>query len=136
MTDEEDETVTFPLLTPQLRVDTEIPDAEITAKIGNTELTADDWAAGAVTITITPASVPVSGLNCYALFGEGHASETAIPTQADGKTYSVTVRESGVYSYRLISGAGNYADFSVRVNIDNTSIHFVDFEEDGVAPEL
>ena len=136
VTDEEDETVTFPLLTPQLRVDTEIPTADVTAKIGNTELTADDWAAGAVTITITPASVPVSGLNCYALFGEGHASETAIPTQADGKTYSVTVRESGVYSYRLISGAGNYADFSVRVNIDNTSIHFVDFEEDGVAPEL
>ncbi len=129
VTDEEDETITFPLVTGILKVDTEIPTASVTATIGETELSETDWAAGPVTITIVPASIPVSGLKCYPLFGEGHVSETAVEMQ-DG-SYSVIAGESGVYSYRLVSGAGNYADFSVRLNIDSSQITFKDFEEDG-----
>ena len=127
--DEEDETVTFPLVTGILKVDTEIPEADISLSLGDVALNEGDWAAGPVTITITPENVPVSGLSCYPIFGEGHTSEEPV-NDADGK-YSVVVRVTGEYRYRLISGAGNYKDFTVTVNIDSSDIEFSDIDDAG-----
>ncbi len=112
------------LRTTQLKLDLSDPSADIVSTINGTDtiLTASDWSAGEVLITITPKAL-ISGVNCYPIIG-GIASLTPM-TMTDG-SFSRIVSESGVYSFLLMSGAGRQTTVSCTVNIDVSAIVFED----------
>ena len=111
--------------TTQLKLDLTTPTAEVKKHVDGTtiELVGDDaWSAGEVQITITPETL-ISGIYCYPLI-EGLPSSVEMPMQ--NGAFSKTVSESGLYSFRLVSGAGLYQDFHCQVNIDTREITFDD----------
>ncbi len=111
---------TIPLRTGALKLDTTVPSATVRATINGSdiELGATDWSAGEVLITITP-DIPVSGINCYPMIG-GNPSVT--PMTMNGGSFTTIVDASGVYAFRLTSGAGVSKDYSVTVNIDSNPL--------------
>lgn len=122
---------TIPLRTGLLKLDATIPSATVVATINGSDIVLgeSDWSAGEVLITITP-EIPVSGVNCYPMIGE---NPSLTPMTMNGGAFTTIVGTTGVYSFRLTSGAGVSRDYSVSVNIDTTPIEgygFSAFTED------
>lgn len=118
----------FPLRTGILYLDLDMPVYTVVRTVGNSsiQLGDDDWSAEEVRIIITP-EIPISGINCYKMRGNNPSTETLQMT-ADGN-YVFTASESGNYGFRLMSGAGNYADVWVKVNIDSAAITYIEPNE-------
>ena len=108
------------LRTTQLKLDLTNPSAEVVSTINGTDIVIaeSEWSAGEVLITITPQAL-ISGVNCYPMIGE-NPSLTPM-TMANG-AFTKIVAESGVYSFRLVSGAGRQTTISCTVNIDVSAI--------------
>lgn len=112
------------LRTTQLKLDLTTPSADVVSTINGTDivLTESDWSAGEVLITITPQAL-ISGVNCYPMIGE---NPSLTPMTMSNGSFSKIVAESGVYSFRLVSGAGRQTTVSCTVNIDVSAITFDD----------
>ena len=110
------------LRTTQLKLDLTTPSAEVVATINGTSITLDenDWAKGEVLITINP-EILISGVKCYPMIGD---TPSLTPMDMVGGAFTKIVAESGVYSFRLVSGAGRQTTISCTVNIDVEPIEF------------
>lgn len=117
------------LATGLLRLHLDDPQGVINASISGSTitLTEDDWSASEVSLSIVPEE-SLSGVYCYPMLAEGVPS--LIGLELINGAFSTVVSASGVYSFRLESGAGRYTDLSFRVNIDSSSIKL-----DGVSAE-
>ncbi len=111
------------LSTGLLKLDLNDPQGVISAVInGSTiSLTEDDWSRAEVSLYITPdLDASISGVYCYPIISGGLPSLTGL--ELVNGVFSTVVSESGVYSFRLESGAGRYTDLSFKVNIDTSDI--------------
>lgn len=111
------------LSTGLLKLDLNDPKGVISAVInGSTiSLTEEDWSRSEVSLYITPdLDASISGVYCYPIISGGLPSLTGL--ELVNGVFSTVVSESGVYSFRLESGAGRYADLSFKVNIDTSDI--------------
>lgn len=116
-----------PLSTGLLKLDLQDPQGVISAVInGSTiSLTEDDWSKSEVSLYITPdLDASISGIYCYPITSGGLPSLTGL--ELVNGVFSTVVAESGVYSFRLESGAGRHTDLSFRVNIDDAQIVLTD----------
>lgn len=111
------------LSTGLLKLDLNDPQGVISAGInGSTiSLTENDWSRAEVSLYITPdLDASISGVYCYPIISGGLPSLTGL--ELVNGVFSTVVSESGVYSFRLESGAGRYTDLSFKVNIDTSDI--------------
>lgn len=120
---------TFPLRTGILYLDLVTPGYDVVKTVGSSSIVLEDdgWSAEEVVITITPV-VPVSGVNLYIMRSENQPSTETLTMTEDG-TYVFTASASGRYGFRLMSGAGNYADIWTEVSIDSAAISYVEPDE-------
>jgi hypothetical protein len=120
------------LTTRTLNLDTKEPLAEVkTVLTGRPScvLGPNDWAAGEVTITITP-ETNISGTVLHPMVTEEQESTTPVP-KIDGK-FEILIAQEGarVYRYKLKSGAGLHRIIEVPVNIDTSTINFTEIQAD------
>ncbi len=117
------------LATPMLKLDAAKPLGDVSKKVGGVlELYPGEWSSTSVQIQITPKAriigqtqdiTNISGVTCYPLLGGGSVLGQAI--QLRNGFFSQTVSATGLYSFRLVSGAGIYTDIHVQVNIDTSA---------------
>ena len=117
------------LTTQELRLDAAKPVGNVVNKIGGIlELYEDEWAASGVQIQITPTasiggessvSSNISGVSCFPLMGDGTVLGKKI--ELTNGYFAFSVSDTGVYPFRLVSGAGVFTDLDVEVKIDPTN---------------
>ncbi|NMA60050.1 MAG: hypothetical protein GX959_05610 [Clostridiales bacterium] len=121
------------LTTTLLNLDPKTPDAQVSSVLTGRpsfELGPNDWAAGEVTIIITPEE-NISGTVLYRMVTDEQESTTP-ETMISGGKFEILISAEGarVYKYKLKSGAGLYKIIEVPVNIDTSAINFTGIEAD------
>ncbi|HHX49671.1 MAG TPA: hypothetical protein GX709_04705 [Clostridiales bacterium] len=121
-----------PMFTPNLYLDTQVPEAYyerfIVGGSGDPKRLNDgDWAKGVVqvVINIDKTKLPYSGVALFEVYENGGEASTEVSGKQDTATkiiYSIRKEVKGVYRYMLRSGSGIGYEIVVEVNIDNTDI--------------